>query len=55
MIRADDGTARTRAVTTGTDLGDGRIEILSGLDAGDQVAVDLMAPVADGTPLEVAR
>jgi membrane fusion protein, multidrug efflux system len=55
VIRADDGTARTRAVTTGIDLGDGRVEILSGLDAGDRVAVDLMAPVADGTPLEVAR
>jgi len=55
VIRAEDGTARTRAVTTGTDLGDGRIEILSGLDAGDEVAIDLMAPVADGTPLEVAR
>ena len=55
VTRADDGTARTRAVTTGTELDDGRIEILSGLDAGDQVAVDLMAPVADGTPLEVAR
>ncbi len=55
VVRADDGTARTRAVTTGVDLGDGRIEILSGLDAGDEVAIDLLAPVADGTPLEVAR
>ena len=36
-------------------LSDGRIEILSGLDEGDQVAVDLAAPVADGTPLEVIR
>jgi len=55
VIRADDGTARTRAVTTGIDLGDGRVEVLSGLDAGDQVAIDLLAPVADGTPLEVPR
>ena len=55
VVRAADGTARTRAVTTGVDLSDGRIEILSGLDEGDQVAVDLTAPVADGTPLEVAR
>ena len=55
VVLADDGTARTRAVTTGADLGDGNIEILSGLDEGDQVAVDLAAPVADGTPLEVTR
>ena len=55
VVRAADGTARTRAVTTGVDLDDGRIEILSGLDEGDQVAIDLMSPVADGTPLEVAR
>lgn len=55
VVRADDGGARTRAVTTGVELADGRIEILSGLDEGDQVAIDLTAPVADGTPLEVAR
>ncbi len=55
VVRAADGTARTRAVTTGQDLGDGRIEILSGLDEGDQVAVDLMSTVADGTPLEVVQ
>ena len=55
VVRADDGTARTRAVTTGVDLDDGRIEILSGLDEGDLVAVDLLAPVSDGTPLEVTR
>lgn len=55
VVLADDGTARTRAVTIGDELGDGQIEILSGLDEGDQVAVDLAAPVADGTPLEVTR
>jgi len=55
VVRADDGTARTRAVTTGAELGDGRVEILSGLDAGDEIAIDLMAPIADGTPLEVVR
>ena len=55
VVRAADGTARTRAVTTGVELADGRIEVLSGLDADDQVAVDLPAPVADGTPLEVRR
>lgn len=55
VVRAADGSARTRAVTTGVELTDGRTEILSGLDEGDQVATDLAAPVADGTPLEVAR
>ncbi len=55
VIRADDGTARTRAVTTGRVLDDGRIEVLSGLQEGEMVAVDAPGPVADGTPLEVAR
>jgi RND family efflux transporter MFP subunit len=55
VVRAEDGSARTRAVTTGRALSDGRIEVLSGLDAGDVVAIDAPGPVADGTPLEVAR
>jgi RND family efflux transporter MFP subunit len=55
IVRAADGTARTRAVTTGQRIGADRIEVLSGLDEGDEIAVDLAGPVADGTPLEVAR
>lgn len=55
VVRAEDGSARTRAVTTGRTLPDGRIEVLSGLEAGDVVAIDAPGPVADGTPLEVAR
>jgi len=55
VVRAEDGSARTRAVTTGRTLSDGRIEVLSGLDEGDVVAIDAPGPVADGTPLEVAR
>jgi RND family efflux transporter MFP subunit len=55
VVRVADGTARTRAVTTGVELGDGRVEVLSGLDEGQEVAVDIPAPVADGTPLEVRR
>jgi RND family efflux transporter MFP subunit len=55
VVRAGDGSARTRSVTTGRTLADGRIEVLSGLDDGDVVAVDAPGPVADGTPLEVAR
>jgi len=55
VVRADDGTARTRAVTTGGTLEDGRIEVLSGLNRGDSVAVDAPGPLADGTPLEVTQ
>lgn len=54
VVRDADGTARTRAVTTGSALAGGRIEVLSGLAEGEQVAIDLPAPVADGTPVEVA-
>jgi RND family efflux transporter MFP subunit len=55
VVRSADGTARTRAVTTGRPLKDDRIEVLSGLDEGEQVVVDISSPVADGTPLEVTR
>jgi len=55
VVRADDGTARTRAVTTGGTLEDGRIEVLSGLRRGDSVATNAPGPVADGTPLEVSQ
>ncbi|MEJ2188462.1 MAG: efflux RND transporter periplasmic adaptor subunit [Acidobacteriota bacterium] len=54
ILRDDDGTARTRAVTTGQALPGDRVEILSGLKAGDMVVVDAPGPVADGTPLEIA-
>jgi RND family efflux transporter MFP subunit len=54
VVRAEDGTARTRAVTTGSQV-DGLVEVLSGLDAGETVAVDVPGPVTDGTPLEIAR
>ena len=55
VVRSGDGTARTRAVTTGRTLDDDLIEVLSGLDEGEMVAIDLPGPVADGTPLEVTR
>jgi hypothetical protein len=55
VVRADDGTSRTRAVSTGSALGNDRIEVLSGLGAGETVVIDASGPVADGTPLEVAR
>ncbi len=55
VIRDADGTSRTRAVTTGQSLADGRVEVLSGLEAGAEVVVDVPGPVADGTPLETRR
>jgi RND family efflux transporter MFP subunit len=54
VVRAVDGTARTRAVTTGRVLADGRVEVLSGLEAGSEVVVNAPGPVADGTPLEIS-
>jgi RND family efflux transporter MFP subunit len=54
VVRAADGTARTRAVTTGRALDGERIEILSGLDAGESVVLNAPRPLADGTPLEVS-
>jgi len=53
IVRAADGGARTRAVTTGSAINDDLVEILSGLDAGDSVVVNAPGPVADGTPLEL--
>jgi RND family efflux transporter MFP subunit len=53
VVRAADGGARTRAVTTGRALDGDLIEVLSGLDEGELVVVDAAGPVADGTPLEV--
>jgi len=55
VVRAADGTARTRAVTTGGALGGGRIEVLSGVDEGESVVTNAPGPVADGTPLELSR
>ncbi len=54
VVRAADGTSRTRAVSLGQRMADGRVEVLAGLDAGEKVAVDIPGPVVDGTPLEVA-
>ncbi len=55
VVRAADGTARTRAVTTGGMVGDARIEVLSGVDMGESVVINAPGPVADGTPLELSR
>ena len=55
IVRASDGGARTRAVTTGSALGDDRVEVLSGLDAGESIVINAAGPVADGTPPELGR
>ena len=49
---AEQGTARMRLVRTGAEV-DGRIEILSGLQAGDQVVFDGVEQLHDGQPLKV--
>jgi len=54
VVRATNGAARTRAVTTGQTLADGRVEVLSGLEPGSEVVVNAPGPVADGTPLEIS-
>jgi RND family efflux transporter MFP subunit len=55
VVRTADGTARTRAVTTGGMVGEARIEVLSGVDMGESVVINAPGPVADGTPLELNR
>jgi RND family efflux transporter MFP subunit len=55
IVRAADGSARTRAVTTGNAIDVDRVELLSGVDAGESVVINAPGPVADGTPLELER
>ncbi len=54
VVQAVDSSARTRAVTTGSEMPDGQVEILSGIKPGDFVVIDAPGAVADGTPLEVS-
>jgi RND family efflux transporter MFP subunit len=48
----ENGTARARLVTTGAALG-GRLEVLSGLRAGETIAAPAPAELRDGSPVEV--
>ena len=50
----DNGTAARRVVTTGARSG-GKVEILSGLQAGDQLIVSGYQQIADGTPVEIIQ
>ncbi len=52
VVRDAQGLARSRAVTLGGELADGRVEVLSGLAPGEDVAVGLAMVPPDGTPLE---
>lgn len=53
VVRDDTGRAQSRVVTTGRADADGRVEVLSGLEGGETLAVGLRTAPATGTPLEV--
>ncbi|MEO8597838.1 MAG: efflux RND transporter periplasmic adaptor subunit [Candidatus Solibacter sp.] len=50
----EDGTARTRMVTTGARFGDS-VEVLSGLHAGERVIAPVPAGLQEGAKLEVRQ
>ena len=52
VLVAENGAARTRLITTGRRIKD-RIEILSGLTAGDKVIFPVPQGLGDGAPVEV--
>jgi RND family efflux transporter MFP subunit len=55
VLRTDEGEASPRIVTLGRDLGDGRIEVLSGLGGGESLLVGLeVAPPAGALVEEVS-
>ena len=51
VVVAENGIARTRLVTLGAKNGD-RVEVLSGLAAGEKVIVSPSKSAGDGTPVE---
>ncbi len=55
VLRDADGKARSRAVTVGGDIGDGMVEVLSGLSGGEDVLVGLAMPPDDGAPVQEIR
>ncbi|MGO9260808.1 MAG: efflux RND transporter periplasmic adaptor subunit [Bryobacteraceae bacterium] len=54
VLVVDQGTARTRLITTGQKVKD-RIEVLSGLSAGETVIFPVPQGLADGARVEVRR
>jgi len=55
VVRDDEGRARSRAVTFGRAVADGRLEVLSGLDGGETVALGLAAAPRAGSPIEATE
>lgn len=55
VVRDSEGRAASRIVTLGTDLGDGRVEVLSGLAGRETVLVGLAAVPPLGSPVQVER
>jgi RND family efflux transporter MFP subunit len=53
VVRDEQGRAQSRVVTVGATSADGRVEILSGLQGGETLALGLLAAPAAGTPLLV--
>jgi multidrug efflux pump subunit AcrA (membrane-fusion protein) len=54
VLVADNGVARTRLITAGQKSND-RIEVLSGLSAGEKVIFPLAQGLSDGTRVEVRQ
>ena len=49
-----DGVAERRVVEVGRQVGN-RVEILSGVADGEQVAVTALSKIKDGTPVKVVK
>lgn len=52
VLVVDNGVARTRLITTGQKVGD-RVEVLSGLTAGEKLILPIPPDLTDGTRVEV--
>lgn len=52
VVRDAEGRAASRIVTLGSDLGNGRVEVLSGLAGGETVLVGLAAVPPLGSPVQ---
>ena len=55
VLRDAEGKARSRAVTVGGGVGDGMVEVLSGLSGGEDVLAGLAMPPEDGAPVQESR
>jgi RND family efflux transporter MFP subunit len=52
VVRDEQGKARSRVVTVGSPVGDGEVEVLSGLSGAETVLVGLASAPEDGAPVE---